>query len=129
MNKIQRNFEIKSSLKKEQNETKNELKNFSIKNIKQINFNNQCEIIESNGKITLNKINFNVNKENFNNNRKTKTKNEFTYAKNFYEKNNKNLNNNNNYNNKIEEDTITNTYKNKLLGKIEIVDLGKIFYN
>ena len=114
MNKIQRNFEIKSSLKKEQNETKNELKNFSIKN--------QCEIIESNGKITFNKINFNVNKENFNNNRKTKTKNEFTYAKNFYEKNN------NNYN-KIDEDTITNTYKNKLLGKIEIVDLGKIFYN
>ena len=122
MNKIQRNFEIKSSLKKEQNETKNELKNFSIKNQKQINFNNQCEIIESNGKITLNKISFNVNKENFNNNRKTKTKNEFTYAKNFYEKNN------NNYN-KIDEDTITNTYKNKLLGKIEIVDLGKIFYN
>ena len=122
MNKIQRNFEIKSSLKKEQNETKNELKNFSIKNIKQINFNNQCEIIESNGKITFNKINFDVNKENFNNNRKTKTKNEFTYAKNFYEKNN------NNYN-KIDEDTITNTYKNKLLGKIEIVDLGKIFYN
>ena len=121
MNKIQRN-EIKSSLKKMQNETKNEPKIFSIKNKKQINFNNKCEIIESNGKITFNKINFDVNKENFNNNRKTKTKNEFTYAKNFYEKNN------NNYN-KIDEDTITNTYKNKLLGKIEIVDLGKIFYN
>jgi len=128
MNKFQQNFEIKSSLKKSQNETKNELKHFSIKNKKRININNQCEIIESNGKITLNKLNFEINKKNFNNNRNSKTKNEFTYAKNFYEKNNTQNFNSNNHN-KIDEDTITNTYKNKLLGKIEIVDLGKIFYN
>ena len=128
MIKFQKNFEIKSSLKKTQNESKNELKNFSIKNKKRININNQCEIIDSNGKITLKKLNFETNKNNFIKNRNSKTKNEFTYAKKFYEENNKENFNSNNYN-KIDEDTITNTYKNKLLGKIEIVDLGKIFYN
>jgi hypothetical protein len=112
--------ELKSSLKKSNNQQKNiEHKNFSINNKKQININDKCEIIDTKGNVYINQLNFEVNNVIFKKNRNIKTLNEFIYAKNFYEKN---VNNNQNLytNNKIEEDTIKNTHKNILIGKNRI---------